>query len=318
MVPRVTVITAVYNEELSLDRYYETVKKVFFSAQDVYFEIIFVDDGSQDGSWKKIQKICQESSRCSAIQLSRNLGAHVALSAGIQHATGDAVVTLACDLQDPAEVVLEFVKKWQEGAEIVWGKRRQREDEAWKIWTSKIFFKLLERYAMPKNSKFTTGSFFLIDKKVAECFKSFEEHNRITFALVAWTGFKQDAVYYDRKQRIAGKSGWTFWLMIKTMYDAFIAFSNIPARLVTIMGMLVWSFCIGYGSLVIMRYILVDSSPEWTAMMLALCILFGIMFLFLGLFMEYLRRIHTEVTRRPLYFISRKINIDHSFTFPRG
>lgn len=304
----VTIVTPVYNEELCLERYVETVSTLLFQSNEADFRVIFVDDGSTDASWEIIENICRRSARFRGIRLSRNFGSHIALSAGIQHAKGDAVATLACDLQDPPQVVLEFVKKWKAGAQIVWGKRRQRADKKWRQWTSNIFFSLLKKYAMPKNSKFCTGSFFLIDRAVVKCFNRFQEHNRITFALVAWTGFSQEVVIYDRHARYAGKSGWTFSQMMKTLCDAFVAFSNLPARLITTLGISIWIFSIGFAAYLVMKYLSSNVLPGWTGLMLVTSCMFGLVFLILGLAVEYLRRIHIEVTSRPLYFISKKIN----------
>ena len=161
---------------------------------------------------------------------------------------------------------------------------------------------------MPKKSKFTTGSFFLIDRKVVKCFKRFQEHNRITFALVAWTGFDQSSVDYNRCARFAGKSGWTFSHMLKTLCGAFIAFSNLPARLITILGIIIWVSSIGFAIYLITNYLFSNVMPGWTGLMLVTSFMFGIVFLILGLAVEYLRRIHIEVTSRPLYFISEKTN----------
>src|SRR5262249_62022069 len=160
-------------------------------------------------------------------RLSRNFGSHVALSAGLMHAEGDAVALLACDLQDPPEVVFDFAARWREGARIVWGKRRTRADKAWRVAASKFFEWLTRRYAMPRGSQFTTGSFLLMDRKVLECFRQFQECNRITFALVAWTGFDQATVEYDRQPRRAGKSSWNWRGMLKAAYDTFLAFSKV-------------------------------------------------------------------------------------------
>lgn len=306
--PKISIVTPVFNEELCLDAYQKAVTQVLLSVPHFYFEIIFVDDGSTDNSWQIIEKICQQSPHFRGLRLSRNFGSHVALSAGLKHAKGDAVATLACDLQDPPEVILEFLKKWQTGAQIVWGKRRQRADKRWRQWTSHIFSALLKKFAMPKNSKFCTGSFLLMDKTVVKCFKRFQEHNRITFALVAWTGFQQDVVVYDRSSRYAGKSGWTFSQMLKTLCDAFIAFSNLPARLITTFGALIWAFSIGFAIYLVINYFSSNVMPGWTGLMLIISCMFGLVFLILGLAVEYLRRIHIEVTSRPLYFIAKKIN----------
>lgn len=308
ILPKIAIVTPVFNEVSCLDMYKKAVLETFFSQNDINYEIIFVDDGSTDGSWEKILELCDHSNRFKAIRLSRNFGAHVALSAGLHYAEGDAVATLACDLQDPPQVIHEFVKKWKSGAQIVWGRRKQRSDKFWRVWASNCFQKLMQKHAMPKHSKFCTGSFFLIDKTVLECFKNFQEHNRITFALIAWTGFEQEVISYNRGLRIAGKSGWNFSMMLKTFSDAFITFSPLPAKLILSVGVLIWISSLFFGAYLIINYFLSDVMKGWTGLMLLISTLFGTLFLALGLAIEYLRRIHMEVTNRPLYFISKKIN----------
>lgn len=305
--PRVTVITPVYNEEASLEMFREAVTRTLFAETDVYFEVLFVDDGSTDHSWEIIEQLCAASPRFRALRLSRNFGSHCALSAGIDFADGDAIATLACDLQDPPETVLAFVEKWRSGAQIVWGKRRTRSDGPFRVWTIKLFSWLVRTQAMPEGSKFSTGSFLLIDRAVADCFRKFREHNRITFALVAWTGFKQDTVPYDRVARMAGTSGWNFGRMLKAMYDVVIGFSGVLPRFITLLGALIFLMNIPILAYLITDYTLARPFPGWTGLMVALCFFFGVVCLMLGMMSEYLHRIYLEVTRRPLYFVAQQI-----------
>jgi glycosyltransferase involved in cell wall biosynthesis len=301
---QVTIVTPVYNEEASLEAFRAEVSRVLFAQENVTYEVLFVDDGSSDGSWSMIERFCRESPRFKGMRLSRNFGAHTALSAGIDYAHGDAVATLACDLQDPPEAVVAFVEKWIAGAHIVWGHRNSRDEPGWRVWMSKLFFTLVRSYAMPRGSKFTTGSFFLVDRVVADCFRQFREHNRITFALVAWTGFDQDIVLYDRRARQAGTSGWTFGRMIRAMYDTFIGFSTVPPRLFTVTGAVVFLVNIPFTLYLILNAIFSTPLAGWTGLMVAMLAFFGLAFLMLGMMSEYLHRIYIEATRRPLYFIS--------------
>lgn len=302
--PKIVVITPVYNESDGLLQYEERVRAALLDSDQFDFEVLFVEDGSEDGSWDIIKQICNRDNRFRGIRLSRNYGSHIALSAGFANARGEAIATLACDLQDPPEVVLEFLERWQQGARIVWGKRRTRQDKAWRVFTSNLFFKLVRRHAMPRGSKFTTGSFLLVDKIVAECFSQFQEQHRITFALVAWTGFEQDVVEYDRMQRYAGQSKWGFVQMMKTMYDAFIGFSLLPIRLITLLGASVSLLTFLLLLYLLAVYATGQPTPGWTSQMLALSAFFGIQFLMMGIVGEYLYRIYAEVVRRPLYFVS--------------
>ena len=307
MAPLISIITPVFNEAESLHAYRESVEKTLLQNPELDLEIIFVDDGSTDGSWSIIEDFCADDHCFQGLRLSRNFGAHAALSAGISYAQGDAVATLAADLQDPPAVILQFLDKWRNGVQIVWGRRRTREDSAWRLLTSALFFRLLRRYAMPRGSKFTTGSFFLIDRRVVDCFLQFPERHRITFALVAWTGFKQDVVLYDRQRRAAGRSGWNLGRMWKAMYDAFIGFSDLPARLMTYAGATTFVLGLSFSVFLILRRWLAEPVPGWTALMVVLLAFFGLQFLMLGLVGEYLYRIYSEVTRRPLYFVSQRL-----------
>ena len=306
--PEITILTPVYNEEECLLLYKKQVEKYLLSRPEYNFKVLFIEDGSRDRSWEIICDICNRNHCFSGIRLSRNFGSHIALSAGFAHANGDAVATLACDLQDPPEIILEFLKQWKNGAQIIWGHRKSRDDETWRILASKLFYRLLAAFAMPADSKFTTGSFFLVDKKVAECFDQFHEANRTTFALVAWTGFRQTKVDYNRKGRVAGESGWTFNKMMKTMYDTFIGFSFAPIKIMTLMGLIFFLFSIPLLAYLILGWILGDPVVGWSSTMFALTFFFGIQFLLMGISGEYLYRIYVEVVRRPLYFISKYTN----------
>jgi len=301
---KITIITPVYNEEQNLEAYCRVIKEVLIARTDHAYHVLFVDDGSSDRSWEMICNICRDSPRFSGLRLSRNFGAHAAISAGLDHADGDAVATLACDLQDPAETILDFAERWAAGAQVVWGHRRSRVDKGWQRAASRGFFKLVRRYAMPRGSKFTTGSFLMLDKIVVDALRQFRELNRITFALVAWTGFEQEIVLYDRAARTAGTSGWTFSRMIKAMYDTFIGFSELPARAITITGIAMWAFSLILGSYLLVTFLTGNVLPGWTSIMLMLTIFSGFLFLILGVIGEYLHRIYIEVTRRPIYLVS--------------
>jgi len=301
---RVTVITPVFNEQDSLPLYVEEVRRVLFARGDVEFDVLFVDDGSTDGSWPLIERICAADERFRGLRLSRNFGAHIAICAGFDAVRAGAVAILACDLQDPPEALLEFVAHWKAGADIVWGHRRQRDDALWRRLVSRLFAAALRRYAMPRGSRFTTGSFLLADRKVVEAVQSMREHSRITFALVAWTGFRQEIVPYDRQRRRAGKSGWTFWRMVLAMYDAFVGFSVLPIRLTTALGIAISLLNVPLAIFLLVNWWTGQPLPGYTPVMLVLTVFFGIQFLLMGLIGEYLYRIYLEAMQRPLYIVA--------------
>jgi glycosyltransferase involved in cell wall biosynthesis len=303
--PVILILTPVYNETAGLAAYEAAVRQTLLSRSDCEVRVLLIDDGSSDDSWRRICEIAGRDGRFRGIRLSRNYGSHIAISAGFAHiGDADAVATLACDLQDPPDIVSRFIDTWKDGADIVWGKRTTRDESPFRIWTSRIFESLIRKHAMPPRSRFTTGSFLLVDRKVADCFAQFQEHNRVTFALVAWTGFSEAVVEYERQRRRSGVSGWTYGRMVKTMYDTFIGFSQMPIRVMTITGGHVSLLTSPMTMYILYHRIAGHPIPGWTSTVLPLTLFFGLQFLMMGVVGEYLYRIYAEVVRRPLYFVS--------------
>ncbi len=309
----ISIICPVYNEEENLKAYHEAIEVNFKDSANLSYEIIFVDDGSRDNTWDLIKEICSQSKRYKALKFSKNHGSHKALAAGFQLCTGDAAGMLACDLQDPPEVIHEFIEKWLEGYKIVWGKRASRDDSPWKKFFSSLFEKLIRKYAAPKGSLFTTGSFFLADKKVVSFYRRFNEHNRITFALFAHMGFKQAQVDYHRKDRIRGSSGWNFSRMINALYDSFIAFSYAPAALLRNFSILAIVGFVPFLFYVIYLYFSGRSSNiGWVSVMLVIYFFSSLILFNLSLIIDYLIRVYLNSAERPLYFVEEEINLNNS------
>lgn len=307
--PRIVVLTPVFNEEDNLSRFEADVRETLLDRTDADYSVIFIDDGSADRSWEMIEDICRRDTRFKGIRLSRNFGSHIALAAGFNYAEGDAVAVLACDLQDPPGTILQFVEHWRAGNQIVWGHRRSRDETIWRSLSSSVFQAMIRRFAMPRGSSFTTGSFLLADRKVVEYYRQFREHNRITFALVAWTGFRQATVEYDRLGRQAGRSGWNFSKMIKAMYDTFVGFSPLPIQIITTAGAGTSLFSLLLGAYLLTNWLFGNPAQGWTSIMLAISSFFAVQFMLLGIMSQYLYRIYTEVVRRPLYFVSEVVNV---------
>jgi dolichol-phosphate mannosyltransferase len=307
--PQICIVTPVFNEARNLDRFVDEVGREVLSSANADFHVLFVDDGSTDESWAKIEQIVANSSHFSAIKLSRNFGAHTALLAGFDQVADDvdAVATLACDLQDPPSTVLDFVQQWRNGADIVWGARGTRADGSFRKTASWLLESLLRRYAMPRNSKFRTGSFLLIDRVVLDCVRQFREHARVTFALVAWTGFEQAEVFYDRRPRRDGRSGWRFGQLVNTVYDVFIGFSPVPAKMLTLFGFLMLAVSLIGVSYLVADWFLYQVQPGWTGLMATMTMCFGLLFVMMGISFEYLFRIFMETKNRPLYFVARRV-----------
>jgi glycosyltransferase involved in cell wall biosynthesis len=302
--PVVQILTPLYNEEKCFEIYVEAVESILMARTDVEYRCLMVDDGSTDKTWELIQQQCDASPRFRGLRLSRNFGAHTAETAGLDLCDADAVVILSGDLQDPPEVVPSFVEAWLQGADVVFGHRRMRDDSRWRVLASKSFEALLRRFAMPKGSKFATGGFLLMDRKVVECVRQMREANRLIFGLVAWTGFRQAVVEYDRQRRAAGRSAWSVARMIKSMYDGLIGFSAAIPRAVTLLG--AFFSLIGFIAALyfLLNAIFFSPLPGWSTIMVILSLFFGIVFMILGTICEYLLRIYVESTRRPLYFIA--------------
>jgi glycosyltransferase involved in cell wall biosynthesis len=307
--PILVVVTPVFNESAVLDHYSDEVIRVLFGLSDVDVRVLLVDDGSSDGTWKLIQGLVKRSERFSAIRLSRNFGSHAALLAGFDfvQSDADAVATLACDLQDPPATIVAFIQEWRKGADIVWGARRSRADGTWRGICSQLLEKMLRRYAMPHNSRFQTGSFFLIDRVVLDCVRRFREQSRVTFALVAWTGFEQAVVTYDRPKRIAGHSKWTFSQMLNTAYNVFIGFSPLPAKVLTVFGFVMLVLSLLAVAYIVGDWMFSNVLPGWTGLMATMTLCFGLVFVMLGLSFEYLFRIFVEAKNRPPYFVASRI-----------
>ncbi len=297
----ISLITPVLNEEANLPFFLEAVRKVLFCRKDYAWELIFVEDGSSDRSWEVIRQFHAEDPRVKGIRLSRNFGSHAGLYAGFSACSGDAAAFLPCDLQDPPEVILEFMNKWEAGAEIVFGHRKNRGDSFGKRVTSQVFNVLLRRFAMPRGSAFTTGSFLLADRKAIDGYLSYAEQNRITFALFAWTGFQQERVDYNRRQRERGRSGWNLGRMFKAFYDAFMGFSHLPVRLITIAAFVTFGFSLITFFYILFSWVLGNPAPGWTSIMGVLTLFFSIQFFIMTIVGEYLHRIYLEVLKRPVY-----------------
>ena len=199
--------------------------------------------------------------------------------------------SFSADLRDPPEVILKFVQAWKEGASVVWGHRRSRRDTAWRKLASSAFEWLIRRYAMPKGSKFATGGFFLIDRRVVQCFCQMREASRATYALVAWTGFDQAIVSYDRQARVAGKSGWSFGRMMHSFYDVVMSFSPLPANLVSLLGLGTSLLSVSALLYLVIDWLLHSKVPGWTGIMATMTFFFGLLFLMVGMMAEYLYRI---------------------------
>ena len=220
----IAMVVPVFNERDNLRQFHAAVSDVMRSLADYDWEFVFVDDGSRDGSFQVIEELRGRDPRVTALRFPRNFGSHVAIAAGIDYCGGDAAVIMAADLQDPPALIREFVARWREGHDVVWGARTGRDDGALRSWAMSQFYRLVRRFAIPTYPQQGTGSFCLISRPVIEAFRQCNERNRLTFGLIAWAGFRETQVPYHRPRRLVGSSSWTVGKMVKAAVDTFISF----------------------------------------------------------------------------------------------
>jgi dolichol-phosphate mannosyltransferase len=274
---------------------------------------VFVDDGSRDGSFEVLNALRAHDDRVRALRFPRNFGSHIAIAAGIDYCHGDAAVIMAADLQDPPALIRDFVRRWRDGFDVVWGARTGRDDGALRSWGMSMFYGLVRRFAIPTYPKGGTGSFCLITRAVIEAFRQCSERNRLTFGLIAWGGFREAEVPYHRPRRLVGSSSWTVRKMLKSAIDTFVSFSFLPIRAISFLGLLVSLLSFLFGFYVIVNKVVFGKGVQgWASVMLAVLVLGGVQLVMIGVLGEYLWRILDEARARPLYIIERTLGFSRA------
>jgi len=299
--PLISYVLPIYREEGNIDLLHERISAAVATI-DVDVELIFVNDGSPDGSLDRLIELSRRDHRVTVIDLARNFGHQVAVSAGIDHARGDAIVIMDADLQDPPEVSLELIREWQDGWDVVYAQRRTRKDGAFKRLSASAFYRVLgvmSSVDIPRN----TGDFRLIDRAVADQLRRYGEHARFLRGIISEIGFKQKAVLFDRDARHSGTTGYPLRKMIKFAVDGITSFSAKPLQLISRAG-LVMSFLALLGILYVMgvRIFAPERVVEgWTFIVTAVFLVGGLQLLLMGIIGTYVGRIYDEVKGRPLY-----------------
>lgn len=309
----VSIIVPVYNEESSLPFFFERIRKTFDNMETKYrFQVLLIDDGSRDRSWKMIREISQSDERFSGIRLSRNFGHQAALSCGYEFASGDALVSIDADLQDPPEVIPELIGRWEEGNRVVLAVRRKREGETkFKLWTAKLYYRILSKLSETETQE-SSGDFRLLDRVAVDAFRKITETHRYIRGLVGWLGFQRCIVEYDRSPRVAGATKYSIVKMVRLAMDGIISLSFWPLRVAYVSAILLMIPFLVYlaYNLVLYLYFDVAMVPGWSSLILAI-VLFGAFNLFmLGVLGEYTGRIYSEVKRRPAYLIEEYCGSD--------
>ena len=301
----VELVVPVLNEEGNLPALYDEVGRVFREKiPHLDWRLVFVDDGSRDRSWRVLEELARCHGNVRAIRLNRNYGAHLAISAGMHCAQGDAVVVLAADLQDPPGVLPEFVRRWEAGFKVVWGVRAARRREAWhRKAFSRIFHWLVRRHALPTYPSQGTGSFCLIDRTVVGNLRRMREDFRTIFGLISLQGYPAAEVPYVREERVRGQSGWSMRRLVHTAIDVFTSYSHMPVRVITWIGLLSCLLAFAGIAYQLVHYSLYGSVRGWTMLFATVCFFGGVQTLALGVLGEYIWRTFHEVKRRPLWFV---------------
>ena len=300
---RYSIIVPMYNEEAVIHETYRRLKTVMNKTGEAY-ELLFINDGSKDRSAEIIRECSYWDPTVKLIDFSRNFGHQIAITAGMDYAAGDAVIIIDADLQDPPELILDMISKWEDGFEVVYAKRTKRSGESnFKKWSASLFYRVLKASAdvpIPVD----TGDFRLMDRRVVDELKRLPENNRFVRGLVSWVGFRQTALEYERDERLAGETKYPLKRMIKLCVDGITSFSYKPLKLAGYLGALLSGAGFLYFFYVLYLAIFTDATIKgWPSMIGIMVIFNGFVLLMLGIMGEYVGRIYDETKGRPLYIV---------------
>ena len=305
-----SVVVPTFNEALSIELLIGRLMPVL-DALEVKYEVIVVDDGSRDDTPEKVAACSIQDPRIKLVRFSRNFGKEAALSAGLEHSSGKAIVQIDADLQHPPELIAAFFDAWRDGAEIVYGTRRSRDDEPWLRRKLKIGFYRLFAAISEVELLNGAGDFILLDRKVADALLSLPERGRFTKGLYAWVGFRREAIPFDVAPRHHGVSGWSPRMLRRFALDAITAFGSVPLKIWSYIGLLLAVPSFAYGAILTIRTMMYGiDTPGYASLMVALCFFSGVQLLGLGIIGEYLSRVLIEVKQRPLYLVTERVGFE--------
>jgi len=309
----ISVIVPCYNEELVLEATYQRLSTVLAAVPEIRYELIFVNDGSRDATHEILAQLQLQDSHVRVLGLSRNFGHQVAVTAGLEQSTGDAVVIIDADLQDPPELIPELVARWQEGNHVVYGIRTDRDGESkFKLWTAKVFYRLINRLSETK-MPLDAGDFRLLDRKVVDVLNAMPERARYLRGMVSWAGYRQVSVPYGRAARHAGETKYPLSKMIRFAMDGITSFSLVPLKVAIWTGFIaIWIAVLGIVVAILDRLFEKGLTRGWASLFVAILFMGGIQLVSLGIIGEYLGRIYTEVKRRPLYAVQERLGFGNA------
>lgn len=306
---KISIIIPAYNEEESLSFLFERLNKITREIQNYEFEILLVNDGSKDKTLEIIKEQRKQDNRISYVDLSRNFGKETAMIAGLDYATGDAVIFMDADLQDPPELIPELIKYWEEGYDDVYARRKTRKGETFlKKFTSKMYYKILQKIAGMEIQR-DTGDFRLLDRRCVNALRKLRESQRCTKSMFSWIGYKKKEVLYDREPRVAGKTKWNYLKLIDLAIDGITSFTTSPLRLATYISIPTFIMLGVYFIYVIIKCFAVHMAIQaFQAIILLILFFSGIQIMLFGIIGEYLGRIFLETKNRPLYLVNEYNN----------
>ncbi|GAB5470111.1 MAG: glycosyltransferase family 2 protein [Rhodospirillales bacterium] len=307
-----SIVVPCFNEEEVIRKTHERLHEVL-DGIDLTLELIFVDDGSRDKTLSLLTALQRDDPTMRIVALSRNFGHQVAVTAGLEHASGVVVGIIDADLQDPPEVFLEMLRAWRQGADVAYGQRAERAGETpFKRWSAKAFYRLINRVS-DVEIPLDTGDFRLMDRAAVDALLAMPERDRFVRGMVAWLGFNQVPITYDRAARFAGETKYPLKKMLRFATDGLLSFSLVPLRCATLVGLTVAGFALlGIFYALVLRVFTSDWVAGWTLLFIAVLFIGGVQIAFLGVIGEYVGRIYGEAKRRPLYLLKQRSG------FPEG
>ncbi len=309
-----SVVTPMLDEQDCAERFYERVRD---ALQGLPFELVIVDDGSRDGTPEVLERIAAADPRVRVLTLSRNFGHQTAITAGLDHARGDAIVMIDADLQDPPEVIHDLVERWRSGADVVYAVRRHREGETrFKLATARLFYRFIAKLSQIELTE-NSGDFRLLDRRALDAVLAMRERNRYLRGMTVWVGFTQAAVEYDRDARAAGATKFSLKKMVRFSLDAVASFSHMPLQVATLVGFVFAALAFLSIPIAIAMRIAGEFVPGVTTVVIAVLLLGGIQLIAIGVIGEYVGRIYDEVKRRPLYLVRERRNLPERPAEPR-
>ncbi|MBE9610391.1 glycosyltransferase family 2 protein [Chitinilyticum piscinae] len=305
MKPLLSVVVPAYNEEAVLEVFHSRMSALFDELPDYRCEMIFVNDGSRDRTQTIIDDLCRRDVRVACVNLSRNFGKEIAMTAGFDHANGDAVIVIDADLQDPPELIHDFIREWKNGYDVVYAKRTHRDGETWlKKVTASAFYKVMDKVSGKVKIPRDTGDYRLMSRRSVDALLQLREQHRFMKGLFAWVGFPSKAIEYRRDPRAAGETKFNYWKLWNFALEGITSFTIAPLKIATYLGLLTAVLAFGNGLWIIGKTLIWGEAVRgYPTLLVTVLFLGGVQLFFIGVLGEYLGRIFGETKQRPLYFV---------------